>query len=198
MSERITLEELLDNAFEAKMLGVWTMTLGKVQAFSESTCTASVLPFPADYFAGDPAPLPVMRVPVAFPGTALGAIRYALAPGDTVLLLYSSRAIDRYQSTGDVGASQQTRHHHLSDCVAIPLVLHAPPALLAAARVTDPVIVTIDNASLGLLAPLVILMNTWIGLGNPPETFVDPSTGFPVDLGLTGTITGGSTIVKIG
>ena len=193
MSERITLEELLDNAFEAKMLGVWTMTLGKVQAFDEATCSASVLPFPADYFAGDPAPLPVVSVPVAFPGTALGAIRYNLAAGDTVLLLYASRAIDRYQSTGDVGASQQTRHHHLSDCVAIPLVLHAPPALLAAARVTDAVSATIDNTAMGLIAAGVAPMLAWIALGNLPETFSPP-----FNIPLTGTITHGSTVVKIG
>ena len=189
MSERITLEELLDNAFEAKMLGVWTMTLGKVQAFDEATCSASVLPFPADYFAGDPAPLPVMRVPVAFPGTALGAIRYSLAAGDTVLLLYASRAIDRYQSTGDVGASQQTRHHHLSDCVAIPLVLHAPAATLAAARVTDPVAVAGNPLTPGSMANWIASVTTYIN-GLAPLTLTAP-TNF-------GTISHGSTVVKIG
>ena len=187
MSERITLEELLDNAFEAKMLGVWTMTLGKVQAFDEATCSASVLPFPADYFAGDPAPLPVMRVPVAFPGTALGAIRYSLAAGDTVLLLYASRAIDRYQSTGDVGASQQTRHHHLSDCVAIPLVLHAPAATLAAARETDPV------GPSGDLTTWINAVSAPVPPGGRPIIPVPPSLATTI-----GTISGGSTVVKIG
>jgi hypothetical protein len=68
--------------------------------------------------------LPIItRVPVLYNGNGRFRVVFPLAPGDTVLLVFSDRSLDRWFELGGEVDPRDPRHHHLSDAVAIPCVL---------------------------------------------------------------------------
>jgi hypothetical protein len=71
--------------------------------------------------------LPVVNgVPVAFPGCRSGWVKFPIAPGDEVLLVVASAALDRWaQGSGGEVDPGDDRRHALGDCVAVPAVFHA-------------------------------------------------------------------------
>lgn len=59
-------------------------------------------------------------VPVVFPGANGFRMTFPITKGDTVLLVFASRSIDRWKSNGGQVDPEDTRTFHLSDAIAIP------------------------------------------------------------------------------
>ncbi len=62
----------------------------------------------------------VTNVPLLWPGGSRGGITWDIAVGDTVLLVFSDRSLDRWLAMGGEVDPQDPRRHALSDAVAIP------------------------------------------------------------------------------
>lgn len=63
---------------------------------------------------------PLLDVPIVWPRAGGFAVTLPLAEGDEVLVVFSSRAIDSWWQSGEVGAPVEARMHDLSDAFAIP------------------------------------------------------------------------------
>lgn len=63
---------------------------------------------------------PLLDVPIVWPRAGGFAVTLPLAPGDEVLVVFASRAIDSWWQSGEVGAPVEARMHDLSDGFAIP------------------------------------------------------------------------------
>ena len=156
--ETPTLTQVIQRHIKAAMWDTYTALPATVKAFDGGgpgkRPSATVQPFPADYAQGQPVPHPQLAsVPVCDPGPA----RWELTPGDTVLVLFSSRSLERYRSgQGDGDPQDNERTHDLSDPWVLPLeggnscgyIGQGQPA----ARKTDPVDCgTMDIQSAGLV-----------------------------------------------
>ena len=60
------------------------------------------------------------RVPVCFPGSGGWKVTFPISKGDTGLLIFCSRSIDRWLSEGGSVDPQDDRTHDLSDAVFVP------------------------------------------------------------------------------
>jgi hypothetical protein len=115
----------------------------------------------------------IPNIPVAWPGGGGARITFALRPGDTVLLVYSDRSLDRWLVRGGFVDPADDRAHHDSDCVAFPTVYDfasapaapddrvriGPPSGDAAIEITDTEIRAGGSAALALHEKLEILWN---------------------------------------
>lgn len=64
---------------------------------------------------------PITGVPVVFPAAGGGIISFPVQAGDTVLLIFSQRSIDRWvRSGGEPVDPGDNRKHDISDAIAIP------------------------------------------------------------------------------
>lgn len=171
------LEELGDGmralaAGEASALlaQMWTALPGIVQAFTAGARpVVDVQPVPQVYHEDDDgnriaSPLPVIpHVPVFFPGGGGGPVlAWALAPGDSVLLVFASRSIDLWAKNGENPDPQDERQFDYSDAMAIPLGfgLGSMPVVKLA---RDGDTVAIDTTKL-----LAFLDPHYVGSGSPP------------------------------
>lgn len=62
----------------------------------------------------------LINVPVMFPETKLGGVKFPLSKGDEVLVVFSDLAIDNFWEKGTVQNPVEVRRHDLSDGMAIP------------------------------------------------------------------------------
>lgn len=75
---------------------------------------------------------PITGVPVMFPAAGGGILTFPVQRGDTVLLIFSQRSIDRWvQSDGGEIDPGDNRKHDISDAIAIPGLFPFPRALSA-------------------------------------------------------------------
>lgn len=61
-------------------------------------------------------------VPVIFSGGSKYRFIAPLEPGDTVLVVFTSRSLDKWLTTGGIVDPGFVHHHHVSDAVAIPIL----------------------------------------------------------------------------
>lgn len=119
------------------------------------TCQAQPLiqePLPIGGHSADPA---LADVPVLYPGTAGSRVRFPLAKGDTVLLVFLDRASDEWalslllpEATAPTAKTPaERRHHDYTDAVAIPISTCAPADCPVA---SDRLEVTYGSATLEL------------------------------------------------
>lgn len=196
-----SLEDILGRILDRATGDLWTALPARVVAYDKDSQRAQVQPAPADVDGA----LPVLAgVPVVFPGGGGSAIVWPLKSGDTGLLVFCSRSIQRWLASADEGDPQSTRHHHIGDAVFIPglrtaggvltsvpandleireptggLVKVGQGATLAAARTGDAV--TVNNAAWLMWFNAI---GTALGVPTPPSA-------------PTGTITGGSAVVRV-
>lgn len=124
MIDRVSAPEAVDDAIRARLRDVWTMLPGRVVSFTAAGSTAVVQPFPADYVAGVIEPLPVLYdVRVVWPQGGGGSITWPLIAGDTVMLVFAARSLDRYRVDTAEGDPQSIRTQDLSDAIALPFGL---------------------------------------------------------------------------
>jgi len=70
-------------------------------------------------------------VPICFPRAGGFALTVPLSPGDEVLVVFSSRAIDSWWQSGGIGAPVEARMHSLSDGFAVLAPTSQPKKLNA-------------------------------------------------------------------
>ncbi len=105
---------------------LWTALPGRVQSFDGSKQAADIEPLVHDTWEAEDGTsqtgsLPVIpSVPVCFPGSGGWRVTFPVSKGDTGLLVFCSRSIDRWLSEGGSVDPQDDRTHDLSDAVFIP------------------------------------------------------------------------------
>ncbi|MFH0902151.1 MAG: Gp138 family membrane-puncturing spike protein [Pseudomonadota bacterium] len=98
------------------------------------TCAAQPLIAHPRKEGGSRSDAPVGDVPVLYPGTMRSQVRFPLAKGDQVLLVFLDRASDDWALallTSEVSSPKEKRpaerrFHDLTDCIAIPFCTAVP------------------------------------------------------------------------
>ena len=91
---------------------------------------------------------PITGVPVVFPASGGGIITFPVTKGDTVLLIFSQRSIDRWvRGDGSSVDPGDNRKHDISDAIAIPGLFSLSSALQSD---PDNVIIKFSGASIAL------------------------------------------------
>jgi len=93
-----------------------------IDSYDHNTCKAQVeIPLVKRFRNGETTNYPAFAdVPVMFPTGSDCGIRYPLNKGDSGILLFADRAIDRYIQDGEVGVPDSRRKHAMSDAIFIP------------------------------------------------------------------------------
>ncbi len=105
---------------DGKLLGTNTAMPGIITAYVAPR--ASVQPsVKIKYEDGSIVVPPVIpNVPIVLPRTAAGGVTFPVAVGDSVLLIFSQRSIERWLSEGGLVEAGDARMHSMSDAFAIP------------------------------------------------------------------------------
>lgn len=132
-SDRPSIDEAIGAIVSARTAEWHTCLPGVVQAFDAGSGRASVAPAVGRRGKGGKvSELPVLTgVPVLWPGGAGAEIRWELAQGDEVLLVFASADTSAWRSgTGRVEAAS-SRRFALSDAMCLPLrrPSSTPPAI---------------------------------------------------------------------
>jgi hypothetical protein len=118
MTELETIREAIDD----KLRRLNTAIPGRIESYNAARREADVLPLIREKYAdGTVLELkPIKHVPVLMP--SVGGVRFTLpvAAGDTVLILFAQRSLDRWLSDGGVVDAGDIRMHSMSDAIAIP------------------------------------------------------------------------------
>ncbi len=120
------LEELIRDAFDFMARDIHVALPAQVESFDEKKQTVSVQPLikRRDFLdtkkAKQVTRLPVINgVPVIFPRAGGYVMTMPVKKGDTVLLVFSHRSLEVWQKNGGEVDPGDTRHHQVSDAVAI-------------------------------------------------------------------------------
>jgi hypothetical protein len=110
---------------EARVAGLRVCTVARVEAYDPERQLIDAQPLVLETFEHEGEEhverLPVIRnVPVCFPGGGGFALLFPVAVGDTVLLVFADRSLDKWKSYGGEQHPREPRRHHLSDAIAVP------------------------------------------------------------------------------
>jgi microcystin-dependent protein len=116
-----SLEEALRVAFDGERANLWTALPGIIQSFDPVTQTCTVQPSikalltsPAGIRSWVLLPL-LVDCPVYFPKGGGFSLTFPVSLGDEALVVFSSRSIDAWWSSGNVDIQSPLRMHDLSD-----------------------------------------------------------------------------------
>lgn len=209
MSEDLSLSQVVGGIVDSKLLGEFTMLLGRVVSFDggvegSSGPTATIQCIPFDYLRGVAVAIPQhTNVPVCYPF----GMRRALESGDVVQVHFTSRSMERWRADGSEGDPQSYRHHALSDAFCVPVDAGRKAAAIGtapfAARVGDPIgagSLTFTCADAAGGVAITLTYTPAVGLPVVQTvTLAGKLTGVPIGLpaAIAGTITNGSTTVEI-
>ncbi len=118
--------ELIRSAIDSRLLDVNVCLPGIVVSYDAATQTCEVRPAvkrPLDTDSGEVVHeeiKPIQNVPVAFPGGGNFSQHFALAAGDTVLLVFSQWSFAQWRQTGVVSEAGDLRMHAPAYPVAFP------------------------------------------------------------------------------
>jgi len=98
---------------------------GRIESFDAASQTASVKPQIKDYQEADTGVISAVALPVVngVPVLSLSGgdygLQFPVQAGDTCLLVFTDRSIDKWVSEGGDVDPSDVRQHHLSDAIAI-------------------------------------------------------------------------------
>lgn len=121
-----TMARMLSLVMDRRLEEVHTAMPGVVTAYDATTQQCSVQPSISLAYEDETGqrvveePPVITNVPVAFQRGGGFRFTFPLVAGDTVLLVFSMRSIDRWQTKGGVVDPGDDRRFHLSDAIAIP------------------------------------------------------------------------------
>jgi hypothetical protein len=121
-----TLPQVLAAQFAEAMRNTYVALPARVESYDRAKQSCSVQPLikgtkPAEDGTRQPERDPVItNVPVVFPGAGGYSITFPLEPGDTVLLVFSSRSLARWLAVGGEVEPGDERRQHINDAIAIP------------------------------------------------------------------------------
>lgn len=120
--ETPNLESVIQRAIDFNLSQVNTCLPGIVTRYDHAKQQADVQPaLKKKYQTGEVVSLPVIpNVPVAHPRAGQSIVHMPIAVGDTVLLIFSQRSLDKWLSSGGQVDPEDARKFHLSDAFAIP------------------------------------------------------------------------------
>jgi hypothetical protein len=108
---------------------------GQIESYDVATQTAKVKPLVQERASSDDVvlDLPVLEeVPVVFPRAGGVSLTFGVKKGDQCLLVFSERSLDQWLANGGVVDPLDSRHHHLTDAVAL-MGLHDSKSAIGAA-----------------------------------------------------------------
>ncbi len=118
--------ELIEQVIDHALRDVHVALPGRIVSFNADKQTASVQPLVKrrDFKDGgkisQASRMPVLNgVPVVFPGARGFHLTFPLQEGDDVLLVFAHRSLDVWQANGGEVDPGDTRHHSVTDAVAI-------------------------------------------------------------------------------
>ena len=175
------LAEVILAALDAWRADLHVSIPARVERYDETKLLCDVKPLVRDPLPdGTTASVPVIcNVPVAFQGGGGFRVTFPVKAGDTVLLVFGERSLDRWLNDGGEVDPVDPRRHDLSDAVAIPGLrpfagtnaatsAHATDAVLereggGAIHITDAAAGSLEGAALGhTLAGFLAQMKTWL------------------------------------
>lgn len=113
----------IDQAIESKLIELHTAMPAEIVAYDSLTSYAIVKPHFQQKYIDDNTPVSISTisgVPVLLPRTADSHLRLPIKKGDTGLLIFAERSLDKWvQNAKDVDPDD-VRHHSLNDAVFIP------------------------------------------------------------------------------
>lgn len=121
--ETPTQDEILREAIRTALMDLHTAMPGTVQSYDGLLNLATVQPsFKRKYVKDEEVvDLPIINnVPVAFPRAGDSAITFPLKQGDSVLLVFAERSLDKWLTEGGEVSPDDPRTHDLADAIAIP------------------------------------------------------------------------------
>jgi hypothetical protein len=120
------IEELIRTAIDSRLLDVNVAVPGIVVSYDAATQTGTVQVAVKRALDTDNGEVvhetvaPIQNVPVGFAGGGTFSQHFALAAGDTVLLVFSQWAFARWRATGQISEAGDLRQHAPSYPVALP------------------------------------------------------------------------------
>ena len=121
-----TLQGVLQGAMRAALGNLRQCLPARVDAYDETKRRVTVTPLILEGYTdaegqrrAEQIP-PITNVPVIFPGSGKTRLRWPIAVGDTVLLLFASTSLDRWLVRGGTVDPADDRRHDLNDCIAMP------------------------------------------------------------------------------
>jgi hypothetical protein len=115
--------EIIRAAMERRVAEVHTAIPASVVKYDSNTNLAQIKPEIKLYFVDEdePRPIPVIsNVPVWMFRSASAHFRLPITTGDSGLLIFCERSIDRWMVEGGDTDPRDFRKHHLSDAVFVP------------------------------------------------------------------------------
>ena len=121
-----SLAETIREAIRVQLAGAHVAIPGRIVSYDHAEQRADVEPsieatLPVEGGV-EKYRLPILqRVPIAFPQGGGYFLTFPLAPGDSVLLVFSDQSLDEWvQRSSGVASSRSVRSHHITDAIAIP------------------------------------------------------------------------------
>jgi hypothetical protein len=107
---------------ESLMADIHTCMPGKVEAYDYASQKATVTPLLRRAFldGSQVAHEPIPGVPVIFPSSSVASMTFPIKAGDTILLVFSEKSLERWLPAGGTADTTVNRHHSLGDAIAIP------------------------------------------------------------------------------
>lgn len=121
--EQLSFVEALERAFRAFLAGAMNTCMpGIVEEYDSATKKARVTPAISNrYIDGVSFPFkPIDSVPVMWPRTGSFILHAPLKKGDSVLLVFSQKALDPWLNKGGMVEPADPRLYDLTDAIAIP------------------------------------------------------------------------------
>lgn len=121
-----TLQEVIADAIESRLLEVHTSIPGKVVSYDKKSQTAEVAPVvqraePRDDGSSALTPLPsIPNVPVSWHRGGGAGLTMPLKAGDHVLLVFSEAAFGHWRASGELAPPGDLRRHSLGYAYAVP------------------------------------------------------------------------------
>lgn len=125
MPQTLVLEDVVDSAFDVALRNVWTAMPAQVESYDPELQTADVqIAVQNGTFteSGDRRTETiaiVTSVPVIHAGGGGFRAIFPVKRGDTVFLVFASRALARWLANGGIVDPKSDHHHDISDAVAI-------------------------------------------------------------------------------
>lgn len=119
---KITLSETIRQAIDYYMAHIHTCLPGEIHTYDAKTQKAAVKPLIRQvFYNGKTISMPiVVNVPVIFPRSGKSGIKFPIATGDKVLLLFAESSMERWLSSGNEVDPGVNRRFDMSDGIAIP------------------------------------------------------------------------------